>query len=86
MNEEPTLEMSLLCQSISSEGNTVHIDIFRLEGGLWALEIEDEYGNSTVWDDEFESDSAALTEAQKSIAEQGIKTFIGPVDGKGQWR
>ena len=88
MNEEPKLEKSKLCQSISSGGRSVNIEIYRLEGELWTLEIEDEYGNSTVWDDEFETDTIALTEAKKSILNETIGTYIGPSDGKssGDWR
>ena len=88
MNDEPKLEKSPLCQAISSDGRTVHIEIYRLEGEPWSLEIEDEYGNSTCWDEEFETDTSALTEAKKSILSESISTFIGPFDGKpdGEWR
>jgi len=83
------LEHSELSQSISSGGRTVRVEIYRLEGDpKWTLEIEDEYNNSTVWDEEFETDSAALVEAKKSILEEKITKFIGPEDGKsdGKWR
>ena len=84
MNAEPKLEESALSQDLSSGGHTVNIAIFRLEGEKeWVLEIVDEYGNSTVWDDTFKSDSAALDEAKKAVIEEGITTFIGPEDGKG---
>ena len=88
MNDEPKLEKSPLCQPISSGGQTVKVEIYRLEGGLWTLEIEDEYGNSTVWDDEFETDVAALAEAKKSILEDTASEYIGPRDGKPneRWR
>ncbi len=82
MNNEPELESSPLCQSISSGGKTVEVHIYRLGGGLWTLEIEDKHGNSTVWEDEFKTDSAALLEAKKSILEETINTFIAPEDGK----
>ena len=88
MNDEPKLEKSPLCQSISSGGRNVSVEIYRLEGDSWTLEIEDEFGNSTVWDDEFETDSLALTEAKKSILSDTVSAFIGPADGKsdGKWR
>lgn len=88
MEDEFELIMSPLCQSISSGGRTVKIEIYQDEPGAWILEIEDEYGNSTVWDDRFDSDAAALTEAKSAISEDGITSFIGPEDGKsgGGWR
>lgn len=89
MNDEPKLETSQLSQEISSGGRTVSVQIYRLEGEEnWALEIEDEYNNSTVWDDTFETESAALTEAKKTILAEGVNSLVGPEDGKsdGDWR
>ena len=83
MNDEPELELSKHSQKILSGGRTVSIEIYRLEGeAQWALEVVDEFNNSTVWDDTFETESAALTEAKKAILEERVTTFIGPEDGK----
>lgn len=89
MSDEPEIERSPLSQSLSSGGRTVNIEIYRLKGeSSWVLEIEDEFNNSTVWDDPFETDSAALTEAKKTILAEGVGSLIGPEDGKskGEWR
>ena len=87
MSLEPKLEISDLSQSISSGGRTVNIQIYRLEGeSMWWLEIEDEFNNSTCWDDPFPTESAALTEAKKTILAEGIQSLIGPEDGKGKWK
>lgn len=89
MNEEPELEVSSLSQKISSGRRTVDIQIYRLVGDeQWALEVVDEYNNSTVWDDTFTTDSAALTEAKKTILAEGVSSLIGPSDGKsnGKWK
>lgn len=84
MNEDPMLEMSPFSQEISSGGHTLKIEIYRLEDeDNWALEVVDEFGNSTVWDDVFQTESAALIEAKKSILEETVTRFIGPKDGKG---
>jgi hypothetical protein len=78
MNEEPVLEISPLSQLISSEGRTVNVQIYRLEGEpSWVLEVEDEFNNSTVWDDTFESDAAALAEVKQTILTEGIQSLIG---------
>jgi hypothetical protein len=89
MNEEPKLELSPLSQEISSGGKTVSVEIYRLEGETsWALEVVDEYNNSRVWDDTFENESVALTEAKKSILAEGVSSLVGPEDGKsdGKWK
>jgi hypothetical protein len=83
MNEDPILEISPLSQEISSGGHTIKIEIYRLVGDEnWALEVVDEYNNSTVWDGRFSTESAALTEAKKSILEERVTSFLGPKDGK----
>jgi hypothetical protein len=89
MNEEPKLETSSLSQEISSGNKTVRVDIYRMEGDpQWALEVVDEFNNSTVWDATFETEIAALTEAKKTILAEGIKSLVGPEDGKssGLWK
>ena len=88
MDEEPKLETSPLSQELSSGDQTVRIEIFRLVGEpSWILEVVDEHNNSTVWDDRFEKDSAALAEVQTTISTEGIGSLIGPEDGisSGEW-
>ena len=89
MNEESILVNSPLSQAISSGGRTVSVDIYKLEHETsWVLEIVDEFNNSTVWDDTFATESAALTQAKKAILENKVSEFIGPEDGKStdDWR
>ncbi|MEQ8693411.1 MAG: hypothetical protein RIC89_21550 [Pseudomonadales bacterium] len=84
MNEDPRIETSALSQEVSSGGRTVSVEIFRHEGeSNWTLEVVDEFNNSTVWDETFETVSAALTEAKKTVLAEGVATLIGPEDGKG---
>lgn len=82
MNEEYEIEMSPLCQEISSAGKTVQVDIYRGNESEWTLEVVDEYNNSTVWNDLFKTDSAALTEVKKTILSEGINALIGPKEEK----
>lgn len=90
MDDEPKLELSDLSQEITSGGRTVSVEIYRLKGDEeWALEIVDEFNNSTAWDETFPTESAALTEAKKAILEERVTSFIGPEDGKsdgGHWK
>lgn len=68
---------SPLAQSVTRDGKTVRIEIYEDGEGGWILEVVDEHGNSTVWDDPFQSDGDALNEALKSINEDGIESLIG---------
>lgn len=79
MNQEPKINYSELSQEIASEGKTVSVEIYHLEGFReWQLEVVDEFGNSTVWDDSFEKDSEALAEVHRTIQADGIEFLIGP--------
>ncbi len=80
MSEEFEVKMSPLCQKISSGGKTVQVDIYANEEGGWILEVVDEFNNSTVWDDPFDTDSAALAEVKKTIQSEGIEAFTGTND------
>jgi len=89
MNDEPKLVESPLSQTISSGGRTVSVEIYRLEDEpSWTLEVVDEYNNSTIWDETFQTDSEALIEAKKTILAEGVNSLIGPEDGKsnGKWK
>jgi hypothetical protein len=77
MDEEYEVKMSPLCQEISSGGKSVKVEIYDDGEDGWILEVVDEYGNSTVWDDPFPTDDAALTEVKKTISEEGIQMLIG---------
>jgi hypothetical protein len=73
---DPRLIQSALSRIVQGNGTEVRIDIYRLETTDWSLEVVDETGASTVWDDLFPTDQAALDEALKTIREEGIKTFL----------
>jgi hypothetical protein len=77
MEDDEELMMSPLCQSVTREGHTVRVEIYRGTSSRWLLEVLDEYQNSTVWDDQFDTDQLAWAEFQKTIAEEGIHAVIG---------
>lgn len=81
MNDEYELEMSPLCQDVTEGDDGVRIEIYRGESEGWFLEVVDAYGNSTVWEDEFPTDAAALEEAMATIREEGIGVLIGSETG-----
>lgn len=77
MYDEHDLIYSPLQQNYTVGAQTVEICIYRMPHTAWTLEVIDEHGNSTVWDDEFGTDQAALDEVMRSIREDGIGRLIG---------
>jgi uncharacterized protein len=77
MTDDVEIIHSPLAQTYSAEGHTLHIDIYRgAAESHWILEVIDELGTSTVWDDPFETDKAALEAAFLAIEEKGIANFV----------
>ncbi len=61
MDEEYKIIHSPLERRITERGVSVEVMIYRGEGDAgWILEVVDHTGGSTVWDDAFASDQAAL--------------------------
>ena len=75
-DDEFELERSSLSQDLSDDGKSVQVEIYRGNGSDWHLEIVDEFGNSTVWDDQFPTDQEALEEARATISDEGINALI----------
>jgi uncharacterized protein len=68
---------------VTRDGKTVRVEIYEAGEGGWLLEVVDDYGNSTVWDDPFATDQGALDEVLKAVNEEGIDSLIGsPPDGQ----
>lgn len=77
MTEDIDIIHSPLEQTYSADGHSVRIQIYRSSADTqWILEIEDERGTSSVWDDPFETDKQALEEAFMAIETEGIGSFI----------
>jgi uncharacterized protein len=76
LEPEAHLVHSPLSQTIERGGTTVKVEIYGDGTGGWLLEVVDEFGSSTVWDDEFPTDGAALTEVLNTIDTEGIASLI----------
>jgi len=76
--DEGELVHSPLERSVTEGDVTVKICIYhgRVEDE-WLLEVEDHLGGSTVWDDPFPTDQAALDEALATIEREGLARFVG---------
>ena len=80
IDEEPEIESSALCRSVTLDGMTVQVAIYRLagKGDRWSLEVVDEQGASTVWSDTFETDLEANAEFLRTLELEGIKSSLEP--------
>jgi hypothetical protein len=72
---DPKIIDSPLSRIVEEDDVSVDVRIYRLEDTEWSLEIVAQNGISTVWDDLFPSDEAALAEALKAINEEGVGIF-----------
>lgn len=77
MNPEDDLINSPLEQTYTEGSDSVEIFIYRMPDTPWTLEVQDVFGNSTVWDDPFETDQEALDEFFRTVKEEGIGSLIG---------
>lgn len=78
---DPHIIKSPLCRKFTSDGITVSVEIFRLEKSEgWSLELVDEEWNSTVWDDLFPTDQAALDVFLLGVKEIGLAKLLEPDD------
>jgi len=77
MSNDPVPRESPLSQVIERDGRSVKVGIYEDGTGGWLLEVVDEFGNSSVWDQSFETEQDALDEALKTIREEGIESLIG---------
>ena len=65
---DPEIIKSRHSGTFTKDGVTVEVCIYRLANTRWTLEVVDCEGTSTAWDDEFETDDAALAEFLSSVA------------------
>lgn len=83
MDEDYELIKSPLCQSITSDGKTVQVDIYEDGKDGWILEVIDQFDNSTVWEESFETEESALFEVRETIKHEGIAVLIDPRNKNG---
>jgi hypothetical protein len=81
MTEEdtPEIESSPFCTSVTREGITVRVEIYRIAGSGegWSLEVVDQDGGSTVWSDLFATDRDAYAEFTQTLETEGVRSFAG---------
>ena len=76
-DRDPNIIHSGLSRTVTREGATVEVLIYRLEHDpKWALEVVNEAKTSTVWDTLFDTDDEALQAFELALAEEGIEAFL----------
>ena len=79
-DQEPKLIESERSGPFEKDGHVVHVHIIQLEGDKdWTLEVVDENGTSTVWDDKFRTDRIAWKEFLRTVDNEGMAAVIGPI-------
>jgi hypothetical protein len=81
--DDPQIESSPLCTSVTREGITVRVEIYRIVGSGegWSLEVVDQDGGSTVWGDLFATDRDPYAEFTQMLETEGIRSFAESPQG-----
>jgi hypothetical protein len=78
---DPKMIKSPLSRKFTSDGITVNVDIYRLDGAEgWTLELVDANWNSIVWDELFLTDEEAWQEFLTGVQEIGLARLLEPDD------
>lgn len=73
----PNIVTSGISRHVTKDGITMELCIYRLEEvPHWTMEVVHGTGTSIVWDETFSSDDAANKESLKTVAEEGMATFL----------
>jgi hypothetical protein len=73
---DPNIVNSGLSRKVTCDGVTVKVSIIRLEHEKeWSLEVVNSANTSIVWDELFPTDEAAYAEFERTVAEEGMRTF-----------
>jgi len=80
-DDDHVLIYSPLNQTLTRNGVTVEIHIYKGRGSDWILEVVDAGKNSHVWDDQFKTDQQAFDEAMRALDEEPLE-FMEPTSGE----
>ena len=72
------IEHSLLGGSVTRDGVTVQVHIYRFAGinDAWTLEVIDRVSGQTVWDQAFANDQVAFDTFEDTLDERGMRSFV----------
>ncbi|GJD47172.1 hypothetical protein AFCDBAGC_5058 [Methylobacterium cerastii] len=77
--EDREIEYAPLTGSVTRDGLTVDVKIYRFAGtdDPWQLEVVDDKNWSTVWDDQFQTAEDAYFAFNEAVEEDGMMSFLG---------
>lgn len=76
-DEDPVIITSDLSQTVEEDGVAVEVNIFRLETDThWQLEVVNDVGTSTVWEDAFATDKLAFEVFTRTVETEGMAAFL----------
>ena len=82
MKLDPKLVSSSYAGPVTRQGVTVRLEIYRLDDDpQWVLEVVNENGTSTVWDELFDTDGAAYAAFQSTVEDEGMGAFLDEPSG-----
>ena len=74
---EPNIIKSRFSRRFTWDGYTLQIEIYRLDDRPgWTLEVVNEEGTSTVWDELFDTDRAANNAFGETFEREGLSAFL----------
>ena len=75
---DPEIEVSPLSGTMTRDGVTVELAIYRMAGSNegWTLVVIDAASTSNVWDDRFVTDDEAYAEFGRCLDEEGIELLL----------
>ena len=84
-DDDVEIEDSPLSGDLTRHGITLSVRIYRIKGSNdgWSLEVVDQTGGSTVWQDTFEAPQDAYREFYTTLEAEGPGAFLPDAPGKG---
>lgn len=76
----PELVDSPLSREITVTGHCLRVEIYGSRPDEWYLEVVNEAGTSTVWDEPFPTDQAAWATLMETIEAEGVAALVEDVD------
>jgi hypothetical protein len=81
LDDEFTRIESKLSSFITQDDMTIEVCIYRGDAErTWILEVVDEEGASTVWDERFPTEQDAMDEVKRTIETKGMASFLTDPD------
>jgi uncharacterized protein len=79
MADSSKIIRSVLSQAYSDGEITVRVEIYRpVAANGWTLDVIDEHGGHTFWQDEFATELDAMAEFIEAVEILGLANLIGP--------